>query len=137
MNKILIILLSCTLFFELLATNIFDQANQVLSADEVFVLNESMNAENIIISWTIEDGYYMYLDSIKVTNKENDLTFEIIQSSQSEYNDEFFGDTVILKENFSINIKKSTLKDMKSILISYQGCSEAGFCYPILKYYLR
>ena len=137
MNKLLIILLSCLLFFELSATNIFNQGDEVLSADKVFILNESVNLENILISWDIVDGYYMYLDKIKVLNNKDNLSYKIFQSSQSRYNDEFFGDTVILKEKFSIGIKKSDLKSGKSVIINYQGCSEAGFCYPVQKYYLR
>ena len=137
MNKFLIILLSSPLFFELSATNIFNQGDEVLAAEKVFIINKSMDSENIIITWDIVDGYYMYLDSIKVMENENALSYKIINSSQSKYNDDFFGESIILKKNLSVHIKKKDLSAIDSALVYYQGCSEAGFCYPVQKSYLR
>ena len=137
MNKFLIILLSSPLFFELSATNIFNQGNEVLAAEKAFIINKSMGSENIIITWDIVDGYYMYLDSIKVMENKNALSYKIINSSQSKYNDDFFGESIILKKNLSIHIKKKDLSAIDSALVYYQGCSEAGFCYPVQKSYLR
>ena len=131
MNKFLIILLSSPLFFELSATNIFNQGDKVLAAEKVFIINKSMDSENIIITWDIVDGYYMYLDSIKVMENKNALSYKIINSSQSKYNDDFFGESIILKKNLSIHIKKKDLSAIDSALVYYQGCSEAGFCYPV------
>ena len=137
MNKFLIILLSSPLFFELSATNIFNQGDEVLAAEKVFIINKSMDSENIIITWDIVDGYYVYLDSIKVMENKNALSYKIINSSQSKYNDDFFGESIILKKNLSIHIKKKDLSAIDSALVYYQGCSEAGFCYPVQKSYLR
>ena len=125
------------MFFELSATNIFNQGNEVLAAEKVFIINKSMDSENIIITWDIVDGYYMYLDSIKVMENKNTLSYKIINSSQSKYNDDFFGESIILKKNLSIHIKKKDLSAIYSPLVYYQGCSEAGFCYPVQKSYLR
>lgn len=125
------------MFFELSATNIFNQGNEVLAAEKVFIINKSMGSENIIITWDIVDGYYMYLDSIKVMENKNTLPYKIINSSQSKYNDDFFGESIILKKNLSIHIKKKDLSAIDSALVYYQGCSEAGFCYPVQKSYLR
>lgn len=125
------------MFFELSATNIFNQGNEVLAAEKVFIINKSMDSENIIITWDIVDGYYMYLDSIKVMENKNTLSYKIINSSQSKYNDDFFGESIILKKNLSIHIKKKDLSAIYSALVYYQGCSEAGFCYPVQKSYLR
>ena len=125
------------MFFELSATNIFNQGNEVLAAEKVFIINKSMGSENIIITWDIVDGYYMYLDSIKVMENKNALSYKIINSSQSKYDDDFFGESIILKKNLSIHIKKKDLSAIDSALVYYQGCSEAGFCYPVQKSYLR
>ena len=125
------------MFFELSATNIFNQGDEVLAAEKVFIINKSMDSENIIITWDIVDGYYMYLDSIKVMENKNALSYKIINSSQSKYNDDFFGESIILKKNLSIHIKKKNLSAIDSALVYYQGCSEAGFCYPVQKSYLR
>ena len=125
------------MFFELSATNIFNQGDEVLAAEKVFIINKSMDSENIIITWDIVDGYYMYLDSIKVMENKNALSYKIINSSQSKYNDDFFGESIILKKNLSVHIKKKDLSAIDSALVYYQGCSEAGFCYPVQKSYLR
>ena len=46
-----------------------------------------------------------------------------------DYEDEFFGETEIIKNILEIEFKNDVL-DMEA-KIYYQGCSEKGFCYPI------
>ena len=47
--------------------------------------------------------------------------------------DEFFGETEILRDEFIISIEINSSLNLSEVLIYYQGCSEAGFCYPMQK----
>ena len=136
MRKSLIILLSCFLSVESLSVDIFNQENTVLPADQAFAIKKSLNDENIEISWMIKDGYYMYLNSIKILNGSNEISYKVLESNQSLYEDEFFGKTTILKKNFVILSNILNSMDASKVTIQYQGCSEAGFCYPVQKQYL-
>ncbi|MDA8934077.1 protein-disulfide reductase DsbD family protein [Gammaproteobacteria bacterium] len=112
---------------------LFDEQESIPLAKDVFVISQDQVSESIYISWNIKDGYYMYLDSIKLKDITNNIPFEIVESHQSLFEDEFFGKTEILKKNLTLIINKSDISNSSELLIYYQGCSEDGFCYPVQK----
>ena len=134
MKKILsIILTSYSLITPSHASVLFDEQESIPLAKDVFVISQGQASESIYISWNIKDGYYMYLDSIKLKDITNNIPFEIVESHQSLFEDEFFGKTEILKKNLTLIINKSDISNSSELLIYYQGCSEDGFCYPVQK----
>ena len=66
----IIILLSYFMVVESSANDIFNEVNKVLPAEKVCLIENSQTNKNFQMSWTIKDGYYMYMDSIKVKNNE-------------------------------------------------------------------
>ena len=82
------------------------------------------------IKWTIGDEYYLYLDSITVMANKKLIKHEILDSKVLDHEDIFFGKTKILKDKLVISVKNAPFKVFE---VSYQGCSEQGFCYPIQK----
>ena len=115
------------------ASVLFDEQESIPLAKDVFVISQGQASKGIYISWNIKDGYYMYLDSIKLKDITNNIPFEIVESHQSLFEDEFFGKTEILKKNLTLIINKSDISNSSELLIYYQGCSEDGFCYPVQK----
>lgn len=115
------------------ASVLFDEQESVPLAKDVFVISQGQASKGIYISWNIKDGYYMYLDSIKLKDITNNIPFEIVESHQSLFEDEFFGKTEILKKKLTLIINKSDISNSSELLIYYQGCSEDGFCYPVQK----
>ena len=115
------------------ASALFDEQESIPLAKDVFVISQGQASKSIYISWNIKDGYYMYLDSIKLKDITNNIPFEIVESHQSLFEDEFFGKTEILKKNLTLIINKSDISNSSELLIYYQGCSEDGFCYPVQK----
>tara|TARA_B100000214_G_scaffold197309_1_gene142821 strand:- start:8 stop:424 length:417 start_codon:yes stop_codon:yes gene_type:complete len=104
--------------------------NEILPADEAFKLETSLVQDTFKIKWIIEDEYYLYLDSIMVKANKELVKHEILDSKVLDHEDIFFGKTKILKDKLVISIKNSSFKSLE---VSYQGCSEQGFCYPIQK----
>ena len=86
--------------------------------------------DTLKIKWIIGDEYYLYLDSIKVMANNELIKHKILDSKVLDHEDIFFGKTKILKDKLVISIKNSPFKSLE---VSYQGCSEQGFCYPIQK----
>ena len=58
----------------------------------------------------------------------------MLKSKKYKIEDEFFGKTEIYKDFLSISI--NNIPNESSYVILYQGCAEAGFCYPIQEYVL-
>ena len=115
------------------ASMLFDEQESIPLAKDVFVISQMKVSKGTYVSWNIKEGYYMYFDSIKLKDSANSIPFEIVESHQSLFEDEFFGKTEILKKNFTLLINKSDISNSSELLIYYQGCSEDGFCYPVQK----
>ncbi len=132
------ILLFLFFIFTALSTQagLFDKKPAFLPVDEAFQFSaaKSENQENVIVNWSIAEGYYLYQEkiSVKLNQKENssfDLpTFSI---SPEDYNDPYFGLMKIFKKPVQAIFKasQSPLKAEDVVEIAYQGCTE-GFCYP-------
>ena len=132
MRNVIFILLSYTLILPIIGENIFKE-DEILPANEAFVVKKIINKNKIEVEWQIKKGYYLYSDSIKVKSLETGLlNFDILDENKITYTDPFFGETEIIKNKLIIRIKPVQNYKAK-IEIYFQGCSELGFCYPMQK----
>ena len=132
------ILLFLFFIFTALSTQagLFDKKPAFLPVDEAFQFStaKSENQENVIVNWSIAEGYYLYQEKISVKlNQEENVSFDVATFSISpeDYNDPYFGLMKIFKKPVQAIFKASQppLKAEDVIEIAYQGCTE-GFCYP-------
>ena len=132
------ILLFLFFIFTALSTQagLFDKKPAFLPVDEAFQFSaaKSENQENVIVNWSIAEGYYLYQEKISVKlNQEEKASFDVATFSISpeDYNDPYFGLMKIFKKPVQAIFKASQppLKAEDVVEIAYQGCTE-GFCYP-------
>ena len=132
------ILLFLFFIFTALSTQagLFDKKSAFLPVDDAFQFSaaKSENQENVIINWSIAEGYYLYQEKISVKlNQEENSSFDLptFSISPEDYNDPYFGLMKIFKKPVQAIFKASQppLKAEDVVEITYQGCTE-GFCYP-------
>ena len=132
------ILLFLFFIFTALSTQagLFDKKPAFLPVDEAFQFSaaKSENQENVIVNWSIAEGYYLYQEKISVKlNQEENSSFDVptFSISPEDYNDPYFGLMKIFKKPVQAIFKASQppLKAEDVVEIAYQGCTE-GFCYP-------
>ena len=132
------ILLFLFFIFTALSTQagLFDKKPAFLPVDEAFQFSaaKSENQENVIVNWSIAEGYYLYQEKISVKlNQEENASFDVATFSISpeDYNDPYFGLMKIFKKPVQaiFKVSQSPLKAEDMVEIAYQGCTE-GFCYP-------
>ena len=111
------------------AQNLFDEKNDILKPSDAFATSGYIDNDILYINWGINNGYYLYKNSVKIMNGDNELEYIIIESNESTYEDEFFGKTQILRGE--LFIRTSKIENLNNLLIYYQGCSDSGFCYPL------
>ena len=111
------------------AQNLFDEKNDILKPSDAFATSGYIDNDILYINWRINNGYYLYKNSVKIMNGDNELEYIIIESNESTYEDEFFGKTQILRGE--LFIRTSKVESLNNLLIYYQGCSDSGFCYPL------
>ena len=132
------ILLFLFFIFTALSTQagLFDKKPAFLPVDEAFQFSaaKSDNRENVIVNWSIAEGYYLYQEKISVKlNHEETSSFDMptFSISPEDYNDPYFGLMKIFKKPVQAIFKVSQppLKAEDVVEIAYQGCT-SGFCYP-------
>ena len=132
------ILLFLFFIFTALSTqaSLFDKKPAFLPVDDAFQFSaaKSDNQENVIVNWSIAEGYYLYQEKISVKlNQVETSSFDVPTFSilPEDYNDPYFGLMKIFKKPVQAIFKASQppLKAEDVIEIAYQGCTE-GFCYP-------
>ncbi len=132
------ILLFLFFIFTALSTQagLFDKKSAFLPVDDAFQFSaaKSDNQENVIVNWSIAEGYYLYQEKISVKlNQAETPSFDVptFSISPEDYNDPYFGLMKIFKKPVQAIFKASQppLKAEDVIEIAYQGCTE-GFCYP-------
>ena len=132
------ILLFLFFIFTALSTQagLFDKKPAFLPVDDAFQFSaaKSENQENVIVNWSIAEGYYLYQEKISVKlNQEETSSFDMptFSISPEDYNDPYFGLMKIFKKPVQAIFKAShpPLKAEDVVEIVYQGCT-AGFCYP-------
>ena len=128
---ILIILIANNLIFAEQNSKFFIEIEEVLPAKEVFKITFLENNENLEINWHIEEGYYLYLNSVVIEIDKNKGKYKIISANLYDHEDEFFGKTKVIRNKLKISINNLEISDNKDIDIYYQGCSDKGFCYPV------
>jgi len=105
---------------------------KILDVDEAFIFNSSIVDNKILISWNIKPGHYLYKKSILIQAGDIVLKHSYTSNNELKITDEFFGESVIFKDNLEVDaelldVNLGILNDIKVI---YQGCAEGKYCYP-------
>ena len=101
-----------------------------LPVEQAFKLDFDQQGDTLFVGWDIEPGYYLYKHKLEFVGKGATITppSDLPQGDMIE--DEFFGRTEVYFDSVSIISKLSDIGDNASVKVRYQGCAEAGLCYP-------
>lgn len=107
-----------------------------LPVDQAFKVYTSLPAEGVLaVHWEVASGYYLYQEKFDFSVLENGVPreFSLSLPQASAHSDEFFGNVQVYFENMAaqLTFKGAAPKGEVVLLIEYQGCAEAGFCYTL------
>jgi thioredoxin:protein disulfide reductase len=106
-----------------------------LPPEQAFQLSASADGANTVrLDWLIAPGYYLYRDRIKTTSDAgaDALGAPVFPAGQVKQ-DEYFGEQVVYHDEVVVllPVKRSGGGELKlPLTVTYQGCAEAGLCYP-------
>ena len=108
-----------------------------LKPDQAFVLTaESESADRVTLRWQIAKDYYLYRDKVAVATASPDakLGAPVLPPGKTKH-DEYFGEQVVYYDELVANVpvsRRSSLTELP-LEVTYQGCAEAGLCYPPIR----
>jgi len=107
-------------------------AEDPLRPEKAFRYSASGNSADILISWNIEPGYYLYKKKMSFKSSDPGVKFgKPVFPVAQEHEDEFFGKSDIYRGNADIRIPWSgKANGPLTVIIKSQGCADMGLCYP-------
>ncbi len=118
------------------ALGLGNTGNQFLKPNQAFAFKARVAGPDTLVGhWTIADGYYLYRDKFKFKLKNADgvrLVGVSLPPGETKH-DEFFGNVQVFHHQAEARFAlKRTSTSARSITLeaTYQGCAEAGICYP-------
>ena len=112
-----------------LADALANQGSQFPPPEEVFVLDYQQIDHELTVSFDIRDGFYLYQHRFGF-EPEAKLTGPLNLPEGIAYADEFFGDSIIYREQVSFTVPLNAARRNEPLTLKYQGCADDGFCYP-------
>lgn len=110
------------------------QGSQFLQVDEALPFSHTTEANTVVLSWDITPGHYLYRDRISIKALDDGATAGALEytSSGTETEDEYFGKTTVFFDPVEATVPITLPANMREARfeVTYQGCAEAGLCYP-------
>jgi thiol:disulfide interchange protein DsbD len=132
------LLLSLSFISQAQSTNALaalQQGSQFLPVEQAFVMDfrqqdDAAGQAKVQVSFTIADGYYLYKDKFKFVGI--DAAFSHPKYPKGVMiEDEYFGESEVYFHQVVLDIPLSQLGSEAMLKVRFQGCAEAGLCYPV------
>lgn len=104
-------------------------SNDFVPVDQAFPFNFFQQDHRLTLDWQVKEGYYLYQQRLSFS-AENVTLGDIQMEDGQPYRDEFFGDVNIYTHPLFVNIPMQDGQPGAKVIVQYQGCAKAGFCYP-------
>ncbi|HIL95482.1 MAG TPA: hypothetical protein EYG51_06130 [Pseudomonadales bacterium] len=131
--------------------NTFLEPSEILPVEDAFRLTAARSGDEVMLYWQITPGYYLYKHRLKATS-EVALGALFMSPGQAKH-DEFFGDVEVYYDELEVIVPilseraegslseraegslseraEGSLSDQAmTLMVEYQGCADAGICYP-------
>ncbi len=113
--------------------------DELLPVDDAFQVQvKSVQNGQATLGFDIADGYYLYRHAFKFApaNAQTTLGQASIPPGHKKQ-DEFFGEVETYRKHLEVTVPVSATGQQAAMEVKYQGCADAGVCYPPQKKVLK
>lgn len=135
MNNTMKIKIFAAIFSLLAIVNAYGLLSQdeILHPDEAFKVSAEVIDNKVQVKWAIEDGYYLYKEKFGFGSETEAVTLGAAELPPGEFkNDKYLGEVHIHHDDVvaAVPYKTSGNASELTLKVRYQGCAEAGLCFP-------
>ncbi|WP_096699659.1 protein-disulfide reductase DsbD [Polaromonas sp. AER18D-145] len=99
-----------------------------LPVEQAFRLSASPDGDGQVrLNWDIRKGYYLYRQQMKVEADPAGGALQVKWPAGTLKTDETYGESEVYHDQVSVLVKAA---DARALTIDWQGCADAGLCYP-------
>ncbi|MGM0633506.1 MAG: protein-disulfide reductase DsbD domain-containing protein [Pseudomonadota bacterium] len=85
----------------------------------------------LTIQWDVAPGYYLYREQFRFVRVDNGAELAATLPDGRNHHDAYFGDVEVYHDSVSATIDlPDELSGPLELQVRFQGCAEAGLCYP-------
>ena len=109
------------------------QQTQFLPVDEAYQLTLVADGDQrLMLQWMIAPEYYLYRHAFKTeaSDAEGRISTSLAIPDGLAKTDEFFGDVEVYYDALDATVALERTTELAQIKVTYQGCADAGLCYP-------
>ena len=109
------------------------QQSEFLPVREAYRLDGALTADGQLrLYWQIAEGYYLYqhMFSVRHADASNPTNLSIGFPPALDKTDEFFGDVSVYYDEADLAVSLPGGDARLTLAVTYQGCADAGLCYP-------
>jgi len=108
--------------------------DEFLPPDEAFRMSAVPDGgDAVAVHWAIAEGYYLYRHRVAAKTASPGVTVgDVALPDGKKKTDEFFGDVEVYYDQLDaiVPLAREPGADGVELKITYQGCADAGLCYP-------
>ncbi|GAB3369818.1 protein-disulfide reductase DsbD [Lysobacter rhizosphaerae] len=105
--------------------------NNLLPVEQAFVLEaQATSADRIALRWKIAPGCYLYRHQIRVQSDASFTAQAPLIPAGEPHQDEYFGRVETYRNALTVNLPGEAHGASTTLKVRYQGCADAGICYP-------
>ena len=125
-NSMKYLLLSCLM---IVAVSSVAQ-DEFLDPEVAFVLSVDQTDTQLQVHWEITPGYKLYRDKIAWDMGGLDTSAIALPPAEIYYDENFEEDMAVYHTPISVSVPLPDSNGPSALRITYQGCADAGLCYP-------
>ena len=106
---------------------------EFLSPEEAFKIDYTIvDQKHVKINWIIHPGYYLYMGIFEFESLDKTNTIlKVEMPAGKKKKDEFFGNVDVYYYSAEADVYfKDNFENSIELKVKYQGCADAGLCYP-------
>ena len=109
------------------------QQSEFLPVREAYRLDGALAADGQLrLYWQIAEGYYLYqhMFTVRHADAATPTNLSIDFPPALDKTDEFFGDVSVYYDEADLTVSLPDGETRLTLAVTYQGCADAGLCYP-------
>jgi thiol:disulfide interchange protein DsbD len=95
---------------------------------------EPAGPEAVALRWQIARGYYLYRDQFALSSATPGIEARpVTWPAALTKHDEYFGEVAVYRDRLTVQVplaRAAEAGDALALTVTYQGCADAGLCYP-------
>ena len=107
--------------------------DEFLAPEKAFTYTATATEREVTVEWQATKGYYLYKKRMGLATTTPGATIGEPAYPKAEiHKDDYFGEQEVFRGNFKVTAPLSGAKagDTLALKLKWQGCADAGLCYP-------